>query len=159
MKELLIIGFAEKHRALEVLPQLQRLHFGWSQDLQNAVAVEVERDGGLKLFHGLLLDSVAGIGDAAQWRSILSAIHPPPYWAYHAAPGLANTAQTMEPLVNERPAQPSLNGEFIRDAAALLQPGRSVLLAIIHDREAVLPVVSGYSRFVLHTRLDWPGNT
>ena len=64
MKELLIIGFAEKHRALEVLPQLQRLHFDWRGDLQNAVAVEVERDGGLKLFHGLPLESETSTGDS-----------------------------------------------------------------------------------------------
>ncbi len=77
MKELLILGFAEKHRALEVLPQLQRLHFDWSGDMQNAVAVEVERDGGLKLFLGLSLDSETSTECTARWRSILGAILPP----------------------------------------------------------------------------------
>ena len=48
MQELVMIGFADKHRAIEVLPQLQRLDFHWCTDLQNAVAVEVEKDGWLK---------------------------------------------------------------------------------------------------------------
>jgi uncharacterized membrane protein len=147
VNELLIIGFTEKHRALEVLPQLQRLHFDWTGDLQNAVAVEVERDGGLKLFLGLSLDSETSTECTARWRSILGAILPPHYWSYQA-PGIV-------PEGNGRPPQPSLDQEFIRDAAALLQPGNSMLLALVRDGKAMLPVVSGYSRFPLHTRLQW----
>ena len=56
MAELVMIGFSEKRRALEVLQQLQRLKFGWCDDLNNAVAVEVERDGRLRLLHSHLLD-------------------------------------------------------------------------------------------------------
>jgi uncharacterized membrane protein len=140
VKELLIIGFAEKHRALEVLSQLQGLPGEWSEDLQNAVAVEVERGGGLKLFHGLLLECETSMDDATVWKGILSAILPPPYWAGGSS---------------SSPAQLDLNSEFIRDAAALLRPGNSVLLAIIHDSKAMLPVVSRYSRFILHTQLEW----
>jgi uncharacterized membrane protein len=154
VKELLIIGFAEKHRALEVLPQLQQLHFDWSGDLQNAAAVEVERDGGLKLFHGLLLDSVTSTEDAAQWRSILSVILPPPYWSYQSAQGPAVEDYRIDPQPDRRAARPFFDQEFIRDAAALLRPGSSVLLLIVHDGKAVLPVLSGYSRFLLHTRFD-----
>lgn len=60
MTELVAIGFSEKHRALEVLPQLQRLKFECCADLSEAVAVEVEKDGRLRLVHSDLLDPAAG---------------------------------------------------------------------------------------------------
>lgn len=56
MHELVMIGFVDKHRAIEVLSQLQRLKFDWCADLQNAIAVEVERDGRLRVHHSQLLD-------------------------------------------------------------------------------------------------------
>jgi hypothetical protein len=155
VKELLVIGFAEKHRALEVLPQL---HFDWSGDLQNAIAVEVEVDGGLRLFHGLLLGSETNAHDAALWRSILSAILPPPYWSHDAAE-MPDEEAPIDPQTSHRSALPFLDQEFIRDAAALLRPGSSALLAIVHESKKLLPVASAYSHFLLHTRLDWRQNT
>lgn len=70
MKELVMVAFAEKHRASEVLPQLQRLQFDWSPDLQSAVAVEVEKDGRLRMMQSQLLDPVAASEDAPQWKEL-----------------------------------------------------------------------------------------
>src|SRR5271168_1677698 len=78
MRELVMIGFTEKHRAVEVLPQLQRLQFDWSADLQDAVAVEIESNGRLRLNHSQLLDPESG-SNLAQWKAILSAIVPLPH--------------------------------------------------------------------------------
>jgi hypothetical protein len=64
-----MIAFAEKLRAIEVLPQLQRLKFDWSADLRTAVAVEVENDGKLRLHHSQLLDPVSGLDDTLQWKA------------------------------------------------------------------------------------------
>jgi hypothetical protein len=79
MKELVMIGFSEKFRAVEVLPQLQRLKFDWSADLRTAAAVEVEVDGKLRLSHSQLLDPASGLNDALQWKTILNAVVPLPH--------------------------------------------------------------------------------
>src|SRR5271168_364483 len=78
MRELVMIGFTEKHRAVEVLPQLQRLQFDWSADLQDAVAVEIESNGLLRLNHSQLLDPASG-SNLSEWKAILSAIVPLPH--------------------------------------------------------------------------------
>ena len=69
MRELVMIGFAEKHRAVEVLSQLQRLKFDWSADLRNAVAVEVEKDGRFRLRPQSIAGSCAWLEFAAMESS------------------------------------------------------------------------------------------
>ena len=78
MQELVMIGFADKLRAVEVLPQLQRLKFNWSADLQAAVAVEVENDGRLRLHHNQLLDPAFGSDDVLRWKAVLQALQEEP---------------------------------------------------------------------------------
>jgi uncharacterized membrane protein len=47
----------------------------------------------------------------------------------------------------------SRDRDFIRNAAAVLRPGNSAILAIIRDAQPALAVLSGYSPVVLHTAL------
>jgi uncharacterized membrane protein len=153
MQELMMIGFVEKHRAVEVLPQLQRLKFDWCADLQNAVAVEIEKDGRLRLHHSQLLDPAVG-SSMPQWKAILSAIVPLP----HIPP--SSTAETIVEVrtINAEGKSwlkgTSLDPGFIRDAAALLRPGNSAILAIIRESRSARTVLSGYSYIVLHTSID-----
>ena len=152
MQELVMIGFAEKHRAVEVLAQLQRLQFDWSADLQDAVAVEIESNGRLRLNHSQLLDPESG-SNLTQWKAILSAIVPLP----HVPP--SSTAETNIEVCNIN-AQgsnwlkvTSLDDDFLRDAAAVLRPGNSAILAIVRELEPALVVLSAYSYLVLRTSI------
>ena len=149
-----MIAFAEKLRAVEVLPQLQRLTFEWSEDLQTAVAVEVEKDGKLRLHHSQLLDPASGLDDVIRWEAILNAIIPLPHIPSHST---AETARQVR-LINAKGSNwlkgLSLDGDFLRNAAALLRPGNSAILAILHESKPALAVLSGYSQMVLHTSLE-----
>jgi uncharacterized membrane protein len=152
MHELVMIGFTEKHRATEVLPQLQRLTFDWSADLRNAVAVEIEKDGRLRLHHSQLLDPAIG-SNMPQWKAILSAIVPLPH-----TPQLSK-AETIAEVraINDETGRwlkvISADRNFLRDSAALLRPGNSAILAIIGKSQSALSMLAGYSHFVLHTEL------
>jgi len=153
MQELVMIGFAEKHRAVEVLAQLQRLQFDWIADLQDAVAVEIESNGLLRLNHSQLLDPSSG-SNLSQWKAILSAIVPLPH-----VPQLSTAETNVE--VRKINAQgtrwlkiTSLDSDFLRDAAAVLRPGNSAILAIVRVLDPVLAVLSGYSYVVLHTSIE-----
>jgi uncharacterized membrane protein len=153
MQELVIVGFAEKHRAVEVLTQLQRLQFDWSADLRNAVAVEVERDGRLRLHHSQLLDPAVG-STMHQWTAILSAIIPLPHIPQSSSKETIGEVRTINAEGDRwlRIALP--DREFIRNAAAVLRPGNSAILATIREAQTALTVLSGYSYVVLRTSVE-----
>jgi uncharacterized membrane protein len=151
VEELVIIGFADKLRAVEVLPQLQRLKFSWIADLRTAVAVQVESDGKLRLHHSQLLDAESGLDEGLQWKAILSAIVPLPHLRAESGGEIASRVGIINAKGSRWLKRISLDGDFIRNAAAVLRPGNSAIFAILHDSQSALTVLSGYSSVVLHT--------
>lgn len=146
-----MIGFTDKLRAVEVLSQLQRLKFNWSADLRTAVAVEVEKDGKLRLHHSQLLDPASGLDDAIQWKTILNAIVPLPHMPPESTAEIAFHVRRINAEGDKWLKGASLDQDFIRNAAALLRPGNSAVFAILREVQTALPVLSGYSQIVLHT--------
>jgi len=154
MHELVMIGFTEKHRAAEVLPQLRRLTFDWSADLRNAAAVEIERDGRLRLQHSQLLDPAAGL-NMPNWKAILSAIVPLPHTPQSSKAATVEEVRAINDETGWWLRIVSADSDFLRDAAALLRPGNSAILAIIRESQSALAILAGYSHFVLHTALGY----
>jgi uncharacterized membrane protein len=148
MTELVMIGFADQHRAAEVLSQLQRLKFDWASDLREGVAVEVESDGRLRMLQSHLLDPAANGDREFEWEALLSAIVPQP----HPTP---EDRQKKPSTVNAQGRtwlqDMSFDQDFRRNAAALLRPGCSAILAAISDWRTAMELLSGYSSLVLHT--------
>jgi uncharacterized membrane protein len=157
MHELVMIGFADKHRAIEVLPQLQRLQFDWCADLQNAIAVEVETDGRLRLHHSQILDP-ASSSNTLQWKAILSWIVPMPHTGESSSSNTIAETRTIHTYSDAWLKSGFPDANFLRDAAALLRPGHSVILAIIREARPALAVLLGYSYVVLTTNIDVPMN-
>jgi uncharacterized membrane protein len=153
MQELVVIGFTEKSRAIEVLPQLQQLKFHWCADLQDAVAVEVETDGHLRMLHGQLSDPASN-SNAQRWKAILSAIVPPPHVPQSSTVEVLAEVCTINSYGNRWLKTGSLDSDFIRDAAALLQPGNSAILAVIRKSFPAIAVLMDYSYVVLYTNID-----
>jgi hypothetical protein len=82
VEELVVIGFADPLRAIEVLSQLQRLKFDWSVDFRTAVTVQVEKDERLRLHHSF--------DEAFRWKAILNAIRPIPHMPRGSTPETAS---------------------------------------------------------------------
>jgi len=146
------MGFTDRYRAEEVLGQLRRLDFSWATDLENAVAVEVDARGGLRLRHSMVLDS-ASADSAHAWRALMGAIQPPA-----AAPPLASNdgaveAQTLNAEASRWRSALTTNPGFLRNLGALLRPGDSAIFAVLTDAEAAVPVLRGYSTVLLRTSL------
>lgn len=158
MEELVIVGFSEKLRALEVLTQLQRLRFEWSSDLHTAVAVQVEEDGRLRLHHSQLLDPQGGFDDALRWKAILSAIVPLPHMPSECSSHTASRVKDINAELGALLGRKSFDLRFLRDAAAILCPGNSAILAILRQPKEALVVLNGYSPIVLHTELGRPAD-
>lgn len=157
MTELVVLGFSEKHRALEVLPQLQRLEYDWRTDFDEAVAVEVEKDGRLRLTYSDLLDPAAGWTEGAQWKALLSAIRPLPHMPAYSKGAVASEVRLINADGNAWREDFALDQDFVRDAAALLQPGNSAILTTVQEWRPALKELSRYSPFVLHTTVPRSG--
>jgi len=151
--ELVVLGFAERLRAVEVLPQLQRLNFDWSVDLRTAVAVEVENDGKLRLHHGQLLDPAYGPDDSLQWKAILNAIVPLPHPPVESTGTAVLQARIINAKASDWLKRISRDRDFVRNVAAVLRPRNSAILAILRDSQVALPVLSSHTSVVLHTTL------
>jgi uncharacterized membrane protein len=153
MQTLMMIGFADKHRAIEVLPQLKRLKFSWCADFEGAVAVEVEMDGRLRLHHSQLLDPAHG-SNVARWKAMLGVIVPMPHVSQSCSGEAIAELRVAYAEGVSWLKETALDKGFIRDAAAMLQPGNSAILAVVNDSQSALAVLSGYSYLVLHTGID-----
>jgi uncharacterized membrane protein len=156
LKEIVLMAFAEEHRASEVLPQLQRLQFDWSSELESAVAVAVERDGRLRIVHSQLLDPAATVEDSPPWKELLSAIVPLPHVPPSSTADVIAQVRTINVGGSGWLKDSALDQDFVRDAAALLRPGNSAILAAVRNWQSALPVLSGFSSIVLHTAVPHP---
>jgi uncharacterized membrane protein len=157
VKELVLMAFAERHRASELLPQLQRLKFDWSTDLQSAIAVEVEGDGRLRMTQSQMVDPAEELKDAPRWKELLSAIVPLPHTSAASTAEVISQVRTINVGSSTWLKSSSLDQDFVRNAAALLRPGNSAILAVVDDWQSALPVLCGFSHIVLHTGLAASG--
>lgn len=152
VEELVVMGFGDKHRALEVLPQLQRLKFPWSVDLSNAIAVEVEPDGRLRVLHSHLIDPTSGMDGILRWNALLSAIVPLPHTPLNSTSEVNLEFRGINAAASTWLKDSVLDRDFVRNVAAILQPGNSAIFATIQDWPSAGAVLSGYSHLLLHTK-------
>jgi len=146
------MGFSDRYRAEEVLGQLRRLDFSWAADLENAVAVEVDTRGRLRLRHSMVLDS-AFADSAPAWRALLGAIQAPATQLQPAAKERAGDSQALNAEASLWRRTLSTDPHFLRDLGALLRPGDSAILAVLTDAEAAVRVLRGYSNVLLRISL------
>jgi uncharacterized membrane protein len=153
LSELVVLGFSDRYRAEEVLGQLRRLDFSWAPELENAVAVEVDARGRLKLRHSLDVDP-AFADSAPAWRALLVAIQPPAAPLQPASRERASEAKALnaEASVWQR-ALMANNPAFLRDLGSILRPGDSAIFAVVTDADAAVRVLRGYSSLLLRTSL------
>jgi len=146
------MGFSDRYRAEEVLGQLRRLDFSWAAELENAVAVELDVHGRLRLHHSLVIDST--IADSAPaWRALLGAIQPSATRLQPAARQSSGDSQGLNAEASLWRRGLATDPQFLRDFDALLRPGDSAILAVLIDGEAAVRVLRGYSNILLRTSL------
>ena len=167
MAELVVIGFEGKHRAAEVLDQLEVLDNNWAIDLKDAVAVYRTDDGRLRLdksaqpttgegaLSGALLGGMVGAVLMAPFTGGLSAA------AAAAAVGTgAAIAGTTGAAVGAVDAQTfkedfGISDQFVDQVGGMVQPGQSAvfILAQASDPKAVAEQFRGYGGKILRTTL------
>jgi uncharacterized membrane protein len=99
-----------------------------------------------------LLDPTYG-SQLPEWKAILSAIVPLPHVSQSSTAGTVVEVRAINAEGSNWLKIASLDHDFIRDAAALLRPGNSAILAMIREPQAALAVLSGYSYIILRTSI------
>lgn len=168
MSELVAFVFRDQFRAPEVLNELRRRDFSWSQDLDEAVAVTLSEEGKARVQFSVDLSTYEGARWARIWGSLLSAtlFLPSTQVMVEAANGLA--CSNTKALDESRPVNgfstetswwqealaPSNN--FQRDVAALMEPNRSAIFMLLRtaDARGVLKQLRNYGDTIVHTSVS-----
>jgi uncharacterized membrane protein len=165
--ELMVIGFQGKHRAVEVLNQVQAMDASYAIDLQDAVAVYRTDDGKLRTDQSVQPTTKEG----AAWGALLggmigaallapltlgasTAVAATAIGASAATLGLtgavigADDAETWKTTYG-------ISDEFVKQVGGMVRPGHSAVfvLARASDPVAVAERFRGYGGTVLRTTL------
>ena len=167
MAELVVVGFEGKHRAAEVLDQLEVLNAYWTIDLKDAVAVYRTDDGKLRYDRsvqpttgegaagGLLLGGMIGALLIAPFTGGLSAAATAAAIGTGAATlGFTGAAIGAEDAASFK-EDFGISDEFVSKVGGMVQPGQSAVfvLARVSDPKVVEEQFRGYGGKVLRTTL------
>lgn len=168
MNNLIVVGFHGKHRAAEVLDQLERLHEAWVIDLEDAVAVYRRDNGTLRMDESLTPTEAEGVGVGASLGILVGAMLAAPFTAGASAAAAATalgvgavSGGTVGAIAGGTDAydwkeQFGISDDFVREVGGMIQPGDSAVFALLRagDPEEVSKHFTGYGGTILSTTLD-----
>lgn len=166
--ELLVIGFDGKHRAAEVLNQLELLRTSWAIDLKDAVAAYRASDGRLHVDksvqptpqEGAAWGAIIGglIGALVMAPLTAGATVPASIAAISAGAGMFGVTGAVFGVdeAHQWKETTGISDEFVRDVGGMVQPGQSAVfvLARASDPAKVEEQFRGYGGKVLRTTLS-----
>ena len=169
--ELMVIGFQGKHRAAEVLNQLQDMDVSFAIDLKDAVAVYRTNGGKLRVDQSVQPTTKEGAAWGALIGGMIGAILLAPVTlGASAAVGAAAvgtgalTGGMTGAAIGGDEADTwkrtyGISDDFVKDVGGMVQPGESAVLVLARasDPVAVAERFRGYGGKVLRTTLprEW----
>ena len=167
MAELVVVGFEGKHRAAEVLDQLEVLNNVSAIDLKDGVAVYRTDDGKLRFDRSVEATTGEGAAGGALLGGMIGALLLAPFTGGvsaaaaagamgigAAAFGLSGAAIGAEEAASFK-EEYGISDEFVKQVGGMVQPGQSAVfvLARASDPKAVAEQFRGYGGTVLRTTL------
>jgi uncharacterized membrane protein len=137
--QLVVLAYADEHRAAEVLATLQRLRTGSLLEPTDAVSVVRATDWHIVVHYGADLRTDEEC-TRRSWRRLIGSLF--------LAPGGSTDRAS--------PERYRLDAPFVRDLNAVLPPGSSAVFVLV-PRAALQPVLAEVARFggrVLHTVIE-----
>jgi uncharacterized membrane protein len=167
MAELMVVGFEGKHRAAEVLDQLEQLNATWAIDLKDAVAVYRTDGGKLRVDGSVQPTSKEGAAGGALLGGLFGALIIAPFTAGASAAaaaaaigaGAVSLGATGAVIGADDAAEYKrefgISEDFVEQVGGKVQPGQSAvfLLARTADPDTVAEKFRGYGGTVLRTTL------
>ena len=167
MAELIVIGFEGKHRAAEVLDQLEAMSASWTIDLKDAVAVYRTDDGKLRVDESVQPTTKEGAAWGAIFGGLLGALIIAPFTAGASAAvaasaisagaaslGLTGAVFGADDAAKWKQAT-GISDDFVAQVGGMVQPGQSAVfvLARASQPEQVTQQFRGYGGKILRTTL------
>ena len=167
MAELVVVGFEGKHRAAEVLNQLQAMELSFDIDLKDAVAVYRTDDGKLRTDLSVQLTTKEGAAWGGMVGGLIGAALLAPFTAGASAAAAATamgagffTGGLTGAVIGAEDANTwkttyGISDDFVKQVGGMVQPGQSAVfvLARASDPAVVAERFRGYGGKVLHTTL------
>ena len=168
MSELIAVGFHGKHRAAEVLDELQRLDEDWVIDLQDGVAAYRRDNGKLRIEQSLNPTGKEGTGWGATLGVLVGAMLAAPFTAGASVAAAAAAIGTNAAAVGVLGAavggddaadwkeEFGVSDEYVQQVGGMIQPGDSAVFALIRASDPVR-VAEHFSRYggtILRTTLN-----
>jgi uncharacterized membrane protein len=165
---LMVVGFHGKHRASEVLGQVEQLTYDWSLQLKDGVAAYRTDDGRLRIDQSIQPTTKEGAGYGVFIGSMIGALLAAPFTgglsAAAAATALgagAATAGSIGGAIGYEDADTfkreyGISDEFVKEVGGLIQPGDSAVFAVVHggNPEQMAEKFRGYGGTILRTSLS-----
>jgi len=165
---LMVVGFHGKHRASEVLGQLEQLTYDWSLQLKDGVAAYRTDDGRLRIDQSIQPTTKEGAGYGLFIGSMIGALLAAPFTgglsAAAAATALgagAATAGSIGGAIGYEDADTfkreyGISDEFVKEVGGMIQPGDSAVFAVVHggNPEQMAEKFRGYGGTILRTSLS-----
>jgi uncharacterized membrane protein len=166
VSELIVFVFRNQYRAPEVLNELRRHEWRWADDLDDAVAVTLDKQGRVKVHLSIDLSTNELTRRARMWGSLLAVtLYLPLPVVTVKAPDRTignGRALTKSPFAttgqfpDARWWKETLSEEFLRDVGAMIGRGDSAIFMILRTKNlsSALRQLRGYGETFLHTLLE-----
>lgn len=172
MSELIVVGFHGKHRAAEVLGQLQELDDIAAVDLKDGVAVYRRENGKLRVEHSLGITGKEGAGFGGAFGVILGALFMAPLTGgvstAVAATAMGLNAATIGGIgaiagfddASDWKERYGISDDFVQQVGGMIQPGDSAVFVLMNagDPHQVAQRFAHYGGTVLRTTMK-PADT
>jgi uncharacterized membrane protein len=166
--ELMVIGFDGKHRAAEVLNQLESLETSWAIDLKDAVAVYRASDGKLHVDESIQPTTREGAAWGAIIGGLVGALIIGPITAGASVPASVAAISAGAAMFGVTGAvfgaddarhwkeTTGISEDFVKRVSGMVQPGQSAafVLARASNPSKVEEQFRGYGGKVLRTTLS-----
>jgi len=167
-QNLIVVGFHGKHRASEVLGQLEQLTYDWALDLKDAVAAYRTDDGRLRVDQSVQPTTKEGAGYGAFIGAMIGAILAAPFTGGLSAAAAATTlgvgAATVGTVGGAFGAddaatfkeQYGISDDFVKEVGGMIAPGDSAVFAVVRggNPEQMAEKFRGYGGTILKTSLS-----
>jgi len=167
-ENLIVVGFHGKHRASEVLGQVEQLTYDWSLELKDAVAAYRTDDGRLRIDQSVQPTTKEGAGYGVFIGAMIGALLAAPFTgglsAAAAATALGAGAATAGAVGGAIGAEDAdtfkreygISDDFVKDVGGMIQPGDSALFAVVRggNPDQIAEKFRGYGGTILRTTLS-----
>jgi uncharacterized membrane protein len=145
MSELIVVGFHGKHRAAEVLDELQQLNEDWVLDLEDGVAAYRRENGRFRVEQSVSPTGTEGAVLGGSFGMMVGALLAAPFTAgasaAAAAAALGSSALATGALgaalgdidASDWKTQYGISDDFVRQIGGMIQPGDSAVFALVRS--------------------------